>query len=76
MFILFMLQFSFLPISSLNEQQQFVIKKCLPKENFIKIAYILNNEPESDQKMSDLTINLGENTTIFQFKRFKSFMLF
>jgi len=39
------------------------------------IAYILNRDPVSDQQLSDLAVNLGENLTIFQFQRFNLFFL-
>lgn len=73
--VLFLLHFLFLAISSLNEHQLFVVKKCLPYENFMGIAYILNRDPVSDQQLSDLAVNLGENLTIFQFQRFNLFFL-
>jgi len=71
--ILFSLQLLFLSISTQNEQLS-IVKRCLPSENFIEIAYILNIDQNSDKQLSDLANNLGENMTTFQYKRFKLFL--
>jgi hypothetical protein len=66
--ILFLLSFLFSTISSFNEQLS-IVKKCLPSENFMDIAYIINKDLSSDQQLYQLATNLGENMTTFQIKR-------
>lgn len=66
--ILFLSQFLFSTILSLNNQLT-IVKKCLPSESFMDITYIINRNINSDQNQSDLVIDLGENMTVFQSRR-------
>ena len=66
--ILLLVSFLFSTISSLNEQLN-VVRKCLPRESFMDIAYILNRDLNSDQKLIELASNLVKNITTFQIKR-------
>jgi len=67
-FTLFLLQFLFSTILSLNNQLT-IVKKCLPSESFMDITYIINRNIYSDQNQSDLVIDLGENMRVFQTRR-------